>query len=241
MGIARAGLSMQQGPVGFDTYASNDVLLLISICILVVGLVLAFAGRIAWKHIMSFVGAILGGLFGFAFGTAVGGWVVGFIAGMLGAMVGSAVFIFLSHIGLGVVAGLLTYLVGEAVIGDQLVAIIMGVAAFALTIAFIQQAIGVVTAVVGGLLVGLALVWMEIGTMFLAVIAMLGVMVFGAAFQLISIKEEQQRRAMRVAAAAYVPQVAPAVPGRMCPSCGGPLTYIPEYNRFYCYKCQKYE
>lgn len=233
---------MQQGPAGFDTYASNDVLILISICILVVGLVLAFAGRIAWKHIMSFVGAILGGLFGFAFGTAVGGWVVGFIAGMLGAMVGSAVFIFLSHIGLGVVAGLLTYLVGEAVIGDQLVAIIMGVAAFALTVAFIQQAIGVVTAVVGGLLVGLALVWIEIGTMFLAVIAMLGVMVFGAAFQLIAIKEEQQRKeAARVAAAAYAPQVAPAVPGRMCPSCGGPLTYIPEYNRFYCYKCQKYE
>lgn len=234
---------MQQGPpAGFETYASSEIMMLISICILVVGLVLAFVGRIAWKHIMSFVGAILGGLFGFVFGTAVGGWLVGLIASMLGAMVGSAVFIFLSHVGLGAVAGLLTYLVGEALIGDELVALILGVIAFVMTVVFIQQAIGVVTAVVGGLLVGLALVWMDIGTMFLVVIVMLAVMVFGTAFQLIAVKEEQERReAAKVAAGAYAPMPAPAVAGRMCPSCGGPLTYIPEYNRYYCYACQKYE
>jgi len=26
----------------------------------------------------------------------------------------------------------------------------------------------------------------------------------------------------------------------MCPNCRGPLTYIPQYKRWYCYKCQKY-
>jgi sporulation protein YlmC with PRC-barrel domain/ribosomal protein S27AE len=26
----------------------------------------------------------------------------------------------------------------------------------------------------------------------------------------------------------------------MCPNCKGPLTYIPQYKRWYCYKCQKY-
>jgi sporulation protein YlmC with PRC-barrel domain len=25
-----------------------------------------------------------------------------------------------------------------------------------------------------------------------------------------------------------------------CPTCKGPLTYIPQYQRWYCYKCQKY-
>lgn len=234
---------MQQGPpAGFDSYASNEVLMLISVCVLVVGLVLAFAGRIAWKHIMSFIGALLGGLFGFVFGTAIGGWLVGLIVSMLGAMVGSAVFIFLSHVGLGVVAGLLTYLVSEPLFGDELPALVLGGVAFVLTLVFIQRAIGVVTAVVGGLLVGLAFVWMELGSMLLVVLAMLGVIVFGAAFQLIGIKEEEERRkASKVAAAAQSPPAVPAVPGRMCPSCGGALTYIPEYNRFYCYKCQKYE
>lgn len=27
---------------------------------------------------------------------------------------------------------------------------------------------------------------------------------------------------------------------RVCTTCGGPLTYIPQYQRNYCYKCQKY-
>ncbi|MEM2998961.1 MAG: PRC-barrel domain-containing protein [Candidatus Bathyarchaeia archaeon] len=26
----------------------------------------------------------------------------------------------------------------------------------------------------------------------------------------------------------------------VCPTCGGPLTYIPQYKRWYCYKDQKY-
>jgi sporulation protein YlmC with PRC-barrel domain len=26
----------------------------------------------------------------------------------------------------------------------------------------------------------------------------------------------------------------------ICPTCKGPLTYIPQYKRWYCYKCQKY-
>jgi sporulation protein YlmC with PRC-barrel domain len=26
----------------------------------------------------------------------------------------------------------------------------------------------------------------------------------------------------------------------VCPTCKGPLTYIPQYQRWYCYKCQKY-
>lgn len=26
----------------------------------------------------------------------------------------------------------------------------------------------------------------------------------------------------------------------VCPTCNGPLTYIPQYKRWYCYKCQKY-
>lgn len=26
----------------------------------------------------------------------------------------------------------------------------------------------------------------------------------------------------------------------ICPTCGGPLSYIQQYQRWYCYKCQKY-
>lgn len=27
---------------------------------------------------------------------------------------------------------------------------------------------------------------------------------------------------------------------RFCPSCGKPMTYIPQYQAYYCYNCQKY-
>lgn len=35
------------------------------------------------------------------------------------------------------------------------------------------------------------------------------------------------------------PQTQP-VEKRFCPSCGKPMTYIPEYRAYYCYGCRKY-
>ena len=32
----------------------------------------------------------------------------------------------------------------------------------------------------------------------------------------------------------------PPPPEAVCPACGGPLTYIQQYKRWYCYKCKKY-
>jgi sporulation protein YlmC with PRC-barrel domain len=29
-------------------------------------------------------------------------------------------------------------------------------------------------------------------------------------------------------------------PQQVCPTCKGPLSYVKEYQRWYCYKCQKY-
>lgn len=31
-----------------------------------------------------------------------------------------------------------------------------------------------------------------------------------------------------------------AIESQICPTCGGPLTYIPQYQRWYCYKESKY-
>jgi hypothetical protein len=53
---------MQQGPPGFESNADPTLLILISLGLLIVGLVVAFAGRIVWRHVMSFIGAIIGGL-----------------------------------------------------------------------------------------------------------------------------------------------------------------------------------
>lgn len=39
----------------------------------------------------------------------------------------------------------------------------------------------------------------------------------------------------------FVTAMPPPPPGaEVCPTCGGPLTYIPQHQRWYCYKCKKY-
>lgn len=231
---------MQQGPPGFEENTSPELLLLIGVVVLCLGFVLALAGRVAWKHVMSFIGGVLGAIFGFVFGTAVGGVLVGLIVSMLGAVIGSTVFVFLAQAGLGAVAGFLTYIVAMAVVDNVIVSFMLAGVAFVVTIVFVEQAIGIVTSIVGGLLVGIGLIWLDVTDMTIVVLAMFGTMVFGSAFQLSVIKEQKEARTVRTAAASMAPAT-PSMPGRTCPKCGGPLTYVPEYNRYYCHKCQRYE
>jgi hypothetical protein len=238
----------QQTLFGQDLGAiSPELVFLIALVLVLVGLSLAFAGRRVWKHMMSFIGAVIGGMFGFLFGAAVGGWIVGFIVGMLGSFIGSALFIFLARLGLSVVAGALTMVVVGAVTGSGMASLVLGGIAFVVTFVYVETAIGLVTAVVGALLVGAGLFLMGVEDMLLVVLAILGLAVFGGAFQMTALKEEKERRAAHhavhhpVAAAAVAPPAAPPMPGRTCAKCGGKLDYIPEYNRYYCYRCQRYE
>ena len=222
---------------------SSDVQVLIYLLIILIGLVVAFAGRVVWRHLMSFIGAMIGGIFGFVIGTIVGGLLIGLFLSMLCAVIGSFVFIFLAEIGLGVVAGLFTYFVTTGLVDSEILALILAAVAFGLTVVFIEQALGVVTAVVGGLLVGLGALWLDWFDMTMVVALMLAVIIFGAAVQLTAIKDrddERRRRAVGLTAAASSPAT-PATAVRSCSACGGPLEYIPEYNRYYCYRCQRYE
>lgn len=242
--IARA----QQTLLGYDLGTNKEILFIAALIFVLVGLLLAFAGRKVWKHVMSLIGAVIGGLLGFVVGTAVGGTLIGLITGILGSMVGSAVFIFLARLGIGIVAGLLGFIVADAVTGSAVFALVIAVLAFALTFSYIEVAIGIVTSVVGGLLVGIGLLWFD-ASMLVVVLVLLAVMVFGAAFQMTALKEEVDRKqrvhaaryASPVAASAISPPEPPPVPARTCKRCGGPLTYIPEYNQYYCHKCQRYE
>lgn len=237
--MIRSGMiTLQQGPPGFEENTSPEVLLLIGVAVLVLGFVLAFAGRLAWRPVMGFIGAVLGGLFGFVFGTAVGGVFVGLLVSMLGAVIGGMMFAFLMEIGLGVVAGFLTYIVASALTGSFIVSAVLAGVVFVLTIVFVEEAIGIVTAVVGGLLVGIGLIWVDLSDMLVVVLVMFGTMAFGAAFQLNAIREQRARKASVGRAGA---QAAPPVPGRACSKCGGPLTYVSEYDRYYCHRCQRYE
>lgn len=240
-----------QGPqefLGYDLGVNSDILAIIALLLVVVGLFLAFAGRIAWRHVMSFIGAIVGGLIGFAIGTAIGGWLVGFMVSVLAAIVGSALFIFVANVAIGLVSGLLAFMVAGALTENSLIGLVAGLIAFVVTIAFIEAAIGVVTAVVGGFLVGIGAMWLGFD-MLVVVIVMLASMVLGGAFQMLALREEAELRARAtrvgsessVAMAAAAPPAPPPVSVRSCARCGGQMSYVPEYNRYYCQKCSRYD
>lgn len=243
---------------GLSFTLSDQLLMLIAVVLLLVGLALAFFGRVVWRHVMSFVGGVVGGLLGFTFGSALGGsMLVGFIIGFLGAMIGSAVFIFLARVGISALAGVLGFIVMTSLLPTVIsgvststldaAALVIGLVVFVITFVYAEVTIGIVTAIAGGLLAGFAMILLGVD-MTLSVLALLAIIVFGAALQLTVLKEETENRRMSrtiahpsVVASAVSPPVAPAMPGRTCPRCGGQLDYIPEYNRYYCLSCQKYE
>ncbi len=244
--IARAA----QQFLGFDFTTNSEIQMIAAILLVFIGLFLAFAGRRIWKSVMSFIGGIIGFVVGLALGTAVGGVLVGLIVGILGGIVGSAVFVFLARLGISIVAGLLAFLVVVALAGEAwlIAGLIVGFVLFVVTFVFVEAAIGVVTAVAGGLLLGFGLIILEVD-MAISVIAMLAVIVFGAVVQLYAWHEEEDIKHGRVAAdpraaaaaAAPMPPPPPDVPVRSCPRCGAQMRYVPEYNRYYCDHCQQYE
>jgi len=244
--IARA----TQQFLGFDFTANRELQLIAAILLVFIGLFLAFAGRRIWKSVMSFIGGIIGFVVGLALGTAIGGVLVGLIVGILGGIIGSAVFVFLARLGISAVAGLLAFLVVSAIGGSAwfIAAVIVGVVVFVITFVFVEAAIGVVTAVAGGLLLGFGLILLDID-MALSVVAMLAVIVFGAVFQLYVWHEEEERKHGKLPPVYYgtqappagEPPAPPAMPARACPRCGSQMSYVPEYNRYYCNHCQQYE
>jgi hypothetical protein len=243
--IARAA----QEFLGFDFTTDSEIQTIAAILLVFIGLFLAFAGRRIWKSVMSFIGGIIGFVVGLALGTAVGGVLIGLIVGILGGIIGSAVFVFLARLGISVVAGLLAFLVAVAVAGEAwlIAGLIIGFVVFVVTFVFVEAAIGVVTAVAGGLLFGFGLIILEVD-LAISVIALLAVIVFGSVVQLYAWHEEEEIKKGRgvlepkaAAAAAPMPPPPPDMPVRSCPRCGAQMRYVPEYNRYFCDHCQQYE
>ncbi len=249
--IARAA----QQFLGFDFTQNREVLVIVALLLVFVGLFLAFAGRRIWKSVMSFIGSIIGFLVGFALGTAISGVLVGLLIGVLGGIVGAAVFVFLARLGISIVAGVLAFLLVSGLLASSvsasslfIIGLVVGFIVFVVVFIFVEAAIGVVTAVAGGLLFGFGLILLDVN-MTLSVIAMFAAIIFGAAFQLYMWHEEEERKHTRLApvnygtqaAAAGEPPAPPDMPVRKCPRCGSQMRYVPEYNRYYCDHCQQYE
>jgi hypothetical protein len=146
----------------------DTAVLIISVILILVGVGMAFAGRIVWGTLMSLIGALIGGTIGYAIGFVLGGWIVAMVLSLILAIVGSMLLGAMVKIGLAFLTGLLAggvffLSLGAAPLDSKLVvAFIVLVIVFAISYYFIEEMIGVITALIGGILIGVSL-WLLTG------------------------------------------------------------------------------
>jgi len=188
----------------------TEALGIIGVLLILVGLGLAFAGRKLWTPFMSLVGAILGGAVGFIVGQYyVGGTFGPLLLGLIGSILGSILFNYLVKIALALIAAgipaILTYfaLRGDPV-ADQtaqdtpvIVAILVLLIVFALAYYLVEELIGIVTAVVGGFLLG-AGVFLLTTNVNLAIAAAAIVFLAGAILQTLAVRAAKKGAAWRL-------------------------------------------
>lgn len=197
-----------------------EATLIIGAILILTGLALAFWGHGIWSSIMSLIGALLGAAVGYLFGAALGGRdavLVGLALAVVGAIIGSILFSKLVKIGLaflvGILAAALTYTAlrgtgrfTPGTLDAPLVAsLLVLLVVFALAYYFIDDLIGIITAAIGGLLLGAGLYILNVQTL-TAALAGVGVFLLGAFVQTSKIRRKRQ---MKAAAAAAVPPPPP--------------------------------
>jgi ribosomal protein S27AE len=190
---------------------------IIALCL---GAILTFAGKLLWKPFMLIVGGFIGSIVGFALGFLFGGIVGGLIGAMLGGAVGGTIFAIVVKSALAALAGIISFTLIEVLTRDAFVALIIGFVVFVASVIFIEGVIGILTAILGALIVGVCLMGLGIDIGFAAIAALI-LMIAGSLIQTIFVKDRTGR-----------PRQA-----RMCPNCRGPLRHSSEIDRWYCPNC----
>ena len=145
-----------------------DYYFLLYVILLLVGVVLAFFGRSVWESLMSVIGGFIGWFIGFAMGMHFfegdpNRWLYAIILGFICGLIGSWLFGMMVEVALalvtGALAGGLVYAMGgmNPAEGWIAAAIITFVIVFALAYYYIDELIGIITAMIGGILAGAAL------------------------------------------------------------------------------------
>ena len=198
------------------------VALAIGAILIVLGLALALWGRGIWRFLMTLIGMALGSILGFIIGYAIGGYLLGLVISLIGATIGSILFGKLVKIALAFVVGLLAagivfFAFGAPSgtgLGDTraIAAILAFIVVFAIAYYFIEELLGFITAVIGGVLLALGVyIVLGPGNGIAAGAAGLGIFLVGVITQTMKIRR-QKRIAAVSAPAGFAPPPPPPPP-----------------------------
>lgn len=150
---------------------------------LILGTILAFVGRKLLKLLVFFAGGVLGGAVMYFLALNILGETWALIMGAVGFVgIGLLCVAFIPII-FGISLGFVAYHLADIFLGNVLISIIVGVAAFVIGIFIYKHVLSIITAVVGGSLILQGLVSLGIST-YISIIVALLLTIAGAVFQL---------------------------------------------------------
>lgn len=211
----------------------GEIELAVVAAMIVFGVALAIAGHRIWKGLMGIIGAFLGFILGYTIGMVFSGELAGFILGVIGAVFLGAVFYRLVSTGIALViaaaAFILLYQLGAGI----LISILVAGAVFAIVFLGFERLIALFTAVTGASMVAWGLDFLDVPAAFI-VLAFLAVGAVGAVVQFLDIERKKKTPVATHASIAKIDVV------KRCPTCGQVLTYVPDYDAWFCYSCGRY-
>jgi hypothetical protein len=153
---------------------------LVVIVMLVISLVLIFAGRRVIKvfafFVVGIIGASIGGMLGAQYLSSLGN--VGTLLGaLLGFFIGGLIGIVLIAVGIGLVVGYGAYLLTLELVSGTTIPVVVGVVFFLLGVVLYNKILPLVTAAAGGFLLYVALVLYSISPTVSAILAALAALV----------------------------------------------------------------
>lgn len=170
------------GIEGFFLAIVSNVLHLIAPFMLIIGTILAFAGRKLVKLLIFLAGGLLGGAMAYWLTLNTLGEDISLVIAVVGFVgVGLLCVAFIPII-FGISLGFVAYYIADLLAVNMLIGVIAGIAAFVLGIFLYNHVLSIVTGVVGGALILQGLVSLEIPTYISLLVAFL-MMVAGTIFQ----------------------------------------------------------
>lgn len=210
---------------GLSLGLSEPVITIILGAAIIFGLILVFAGRLLWIPIMSIIGGFIGATLGYIIGYSASGenWMVGLLGAIIGGLLGSLLFSAFIEAAIAFLAGLVLFGIVYASTGSWIIALIAAIPVFLIVVIFIEKIIAILTAIVGGLIVGISLNQLGLITIEIAAVITLVLIVAGSLVQIFVLKDRGRAR----------PSKYPT-----CARCGREKTYDQYSSRWICPDCE---
>lgn len=201
--------------------------------LIVFGLAIAFAGNRIWKGLMGIVGVFLGFVLGYTVGIVFSGELAAFILGGLAAVLLGAVFYKIVSTGVALVIAVAVFILLYQLGAGVPLSVLVAAAVFVIVFLSYERLVALCSAIIGASMVVWGLDLLDVDAV-LIVLAFLIVATAGFALQFYDI---ERRKKTPIASRSAVMKIDVV---KRCPTCGQVLTYIPDYDAWFCYSCGRY-